>query len=106
MIKAYGNLYPATQSMVESVRAVLADWYIADAVELHADILRISHEGEYFPEAEVVAALCSFLQPEQKGKLDIIDLENWQLSRHIFEGGTVVEKKASLDKALEPCPHS
>ena len=57
LVKAYGALNPATEETFRAVRAVLEDWYIPEAVELSGDLLRISYEGEVFPDAEVVEAI-------------------------------------------------
>ncbi len=51
LVKAYGSLNPADEKTLQAVRAVLEDWYIPEAVELKGDLLRISHEGEFFPDA-------------------------------------------------------
>ena len=61
IVKAYGALSPATEETLNAVRAVLDDWYIPEAVELSGDLLRISYEGDVFPDAEVVEAVRPFL---------------------------------------------
>ena len=79
LIKVYASLYPADAAALEAVNAVLASWYVEDAAELAGDLLRISHEGEYFPTGEVVEALKPFLREDSRGRLDEIDLEAWTL---------------------------
>ena len=103
LVKAYGALNPATEETYRAVRAVLEDWYIPDAVELKGDLLRISYEGEVFPDAEVGEALRPFLCDESEGKLDILDLEAWTLHRYFFTYGRLRDHTATLDKALEAC---
>lgn len=103
IVKVYGSLHPADEAALTAVSAVLADWYINDAVELKGDLLRISHEGEYFPAEEVVEALRPFLTGAGDGKLDVIDLEAWTLRRFFFRHGRVASRVASLDQALDSC---
>ena len=103
LVKAYGALSPATEETLRAVRTVLEDWYIPDAVELKGDLLRISYEGDVFPDGEVVEALRPFLCDESEGKLDILDLEAWTLHRYFFAYGRLRDHTATLDKALEAC---
>ena len=92
-------------SLTDAVNAVLDSWYVEGAAELAGDLLRISHEGEYFPAEDVVNVLTPFLRQESRGRLDEIDLEAWTLRRWFFDYGRVMLRKASLDQALESCAH-
>ena len=53
---------------------------------LDGDLLRISWEGMYFPLDEVLEALAAHLPPDARGKLDYLNLEEWTLTRHIYDG--------------------
>ncbi len=103
LIKVYASLYPAGTAALDAVSTVLNSWYVEGAVDLAGDLLRISHEGEYFPTEDVVEALTPFLCEESRGKLDEIDLEAWTLRRWFFDHGRLMSRKASLDQALESC---
>lgn len=103
LVKVYGSLHPAGQPALAAVSAVLADWYIPGVAELEGDLLRISHEGEYFPVEDVVEALRPLLSEASEGRLDYLDLEAWTLRRFFFRCGRVSERTASLDRALESC---
>lgn len=103
LVKAYGSLHPAGQDALAAVSAVLEDWYIPGAAELRGDLLRISHEGEYFPVEDVVDALRPLLNEASEGRLDYLDLEAWTLRRFFFHRGRMTERTASLDRALESC---
>ena len=103
LIKVYASLYPVDAAALDAVNAVLAAWYVEGAAELNGDLLLISHEGEYFPTEDVVAALKPFLRDESRGKLDELDLEAWTLRRWFFDYGRLMMRKASLDQALESC---
>ncbi len=105
LIKVYASLYPADTAALDAVNAVLDSWYVEGAAELAGDLLRISHEGEYFPAEDVVNVLTPFLRPESRCRLDEIDLEAWTLRRWFFDYGRVMLRKASLDQALESCAH-
>lgn len=103
IVKAYGGFSPATEETLDAVRAVLEDWFISDAVELEGDLLRISYEGEAFPDEDVVEALKPFFCEKSEGRLDILDLEAWTLHRYFFSYGRLRDHTATLDKALENC---
>ena len=103
LVKAYGSLNPATESALYAVQEALKAWYITDAAELKGDLLRISYEGEFFPDEDVIKALRPFLCEKSEGKLDILDLEAWTLHRYFFAYGRLRDHTATLDKALEAC---
>lgn len=103
IVKAYGSLSPATSATLSAVQDALASWYIHDAADLQGDLLRISHEGEYFPADDIIDALRPFISSASEGKLDVIDLEAWTLRRFLFHFGNISDRSASLDHALESC---
>jgi len=103
LVKAYGALDPAGADALDAVKAVLESWYIEDAAELSGDLLRISFEGDMFPEDDVIEAIRPFLCGSSRGKLDVLDLEAWTLHRFLFDGGRIRDNKVTLDKALETC---
>lgn len=103
IVKAYASLHPAGKEALEAVNRVLADWYLEGAASLEGDLLRISHEGEYFPADEVAEAIRPLLTSASEGRLDFLDLEAWTLRRFFFHHGTVSVREASLDRALESC---
>ena len=105
LVKAYGSLCPAGEEALNAVNAALREWFLDGAASLNGDLLRISHEGDYFPADDVVAALKPFVACGGEGKLDILDMEAWVLRRFFFYHGVVSERSASLDRALESCGH-
>ena len=66
---------------------------------------RVSFEGVYFPVDEVLAALARHLRPEHQGKLDVLDLENWRLTRHLFDQGRIRSSSAPLNNVLDYSGH-
>lgn len=76
-----------------------------EAVTLEGDLLRISFEGLYFPVEETLAAVAARLRPDQTGKLDVLDLENWRLERHVFADGRISSGAAPLNNVLDFSGH-
>ena len=64
-------------------------------------MLRISFEGLYFPEEDVVATLEQHLKPSQVGKLDILDLDAWRMRRYVIGQGTITSRANSLNNVLD-----
>lgn len=108
LLKVYGNLYPA-DAAAHAVLARACATCVPDGtdevVTLEGDLVRISFEGLFFPVDEVLEALAATLKPEQKGKLDVLDLEAWTLTRHLFADGRIVSRAAPLNNVLDFSGH-
>ena len=108
LLKVYGNLYPADGADLEALARASASCVrdgTDEVVTLEGDLLRISFEGLFFPEEEVLAALAARLRPEQRGKLDVLDLEAWRLTRHLFADGRITSRAAPLNNVLDFSGH-
>ena len=103
--KAYGNVVPASPALRDAVCAVCADWGLADCVELEGDILRISFEGVFFPQEDVVEAIRPYLTGESSGRLDVFDLEGWRMTRATFAGTEVRLASSGLNDVLAYSGH-
>ncbi|MFR6520004.1 MAG: hypothetical protein ACLUPV_12585 [Bilophila wadsworthia] len=90
--KTYGHLFPADQHIADAVGAALSDWNIPECTELEGDIFRISFEGVFFPLDDVLDALRPLLCAESSGKIDLIDMEAWTLTRAAFSGTEITVK--------------
>lgn len=104
LLKAYGNLWPVAASALAELRPVLDACLpkpAADVANWRNDLLTISFEGIYFPVDETLGVLAALLTEQSQGKLDIIDLENWRLTRHIFQNGRIASRAASLNNVLD-----
>ena len=104
LIKVYAGLHPADAACAEAVRqagsAALHD--SGDVWLFHeGDVLRISFEGLYFPEDEVLAALEACLPAHAQGKMDVLDMEGWELRRYAREGGSFRLSRRGLNHVLE-----
>lgn len=109
LLKVYGHIYPADTTMYAALETACAS-ALADAddvplLERDGDMVRISFEGTYFPLEDVLAVVEERLRPEHKGKLDVLDMEGWQLIRHTFENGRIVRRSASLNHVLDYSGH-
>lgn len=108
LVKAYGHVYPAGSPLEDALRAALRealpDNDDVPLLERDGDMLRISFEGSYFPEEEVVAVLRA-APGTLRGKLDVLDLERWRLTRHAFRDGILHTSAAPLNNVLDYSGH-
>lgn len=108
LLKVYGNLHPADAADLEALTLASASCVQegGDAVvTLAGDLLRISFEGLFFPVDDVLEALAALLKPGQKGKLDVLDLEAWRLTRHLIADGRISSRSAPLNNVLDFSGH-
>ena len=103
--KTHGHLFPADGRVLDAVNAVLTDWNIPECTELEGDIFRISFEGVFFPLDDVLDALRPLLCAESSGKIDLIDMENWTLTRAAFSGAEITTKTVGLNHVLAYSGH-
>ena len=104
LVKVYAGLHPADAACADAVRragaAALHD--SGEAWLFHErDLLRISFEGLYFPEDEVIAALDACLPAQAQGKLDVLDMDGWELRRYAREDGVFRLVRRNLNQVLE-----
>ena len=107
LLKVYGNLFPADEADREALTQACAGRVPADgeAVLCEGDLVRISFEGLYFPVEDVLEAIAARLKPGQQGKLDVLDLEAWRLTRHLFADGRITSRTAPLNNVLDFSGH-
>lgn len=109
LVKAYGHVYPVTPALYAALESALRDALNEDEdVPLlcqEGDMARISMEGSYFPEDEVVEAFRTHLAPDMQGKLDVLDMDGWRLTRHVFADGQVKSSSAPLNNVLDYSGH-
>lgn len=107
LLKVYGHIYPADSALEgdlqNALSSAIADEISSDVPLLYRDkdMLRISFEGRYFPEEDVLAALEQHLTDSQQGKLDVLDLEAWRLRRYFIAHGEIQSRSASLNNVLD-----
>lgn len=109
ILKAYGHVYPVSDDFFADLARACASALPDDAAEpvlaRVGDMARFSFEGVYFPVDEALAAVARHLRPEHKGKLDVLDLENWRLIRHVFAEGRIRVNTAPLNNVLDYSGH-
>lgn len=103
--KAFGHLFPADAALFDAVEAALSGWNMPDCAELAGDLLRIDFEGVFFPLDDVLEAVRPFLKPESAGKIDLIDMEQWTLTRTTFAGTDMATKTVGLNHVLDYSGH-
>jgi hypothetical protein len=104
LVKVYAGLHPADGVCADSVRqaAAAAMPNSGDPWLFHeGDLLRISFEGLYFPEDEVSAALAACLPAQARGRVDVLDLEGWELRRYAREYGSFRLSRRGLNEVLD-----
>ena len=134
LIKVYAAFYPLPESLCPATleRELLALMAVPQPVDIpvafrEGDMARISFEGVYFPvdealeimerhfrQAELAAAGGIFCQadPEMhppllriEGKLDVLDLEAWTLTRYLWKESRLCPASRSLDHVLAYSGH-
>jgi len=109
LLKVYGHIYPADEALYAALANACADALPDNddipVLERDGDMARISFEGTYFPLDEVLLALTTHIQPAHKGKLDVLDMEAWRLTRHIFTQGRIESHSAPLNNVLDYSGH-
>lgn len=109
LLKVYGHIYPVDEPLYEALEHACADAMPDEddlpVLELDGDMARISFEGTYFPLDDVLTALTAHLRAEHLGKLDVLDLEDWRLTRHTFAQGQIDVHSAPLNNVLDYSGH-
>lgn len=109
LLKVYGHVYPVSQTffadLAQACVTALPDDADEPVLTQEGDMARFSFEGSYFPVEEALEALTRHLRPEHQGKLDVLDLENWRLVRHVFARGRVTSSSAPLNNVLDHSGH-
>lgn len=105
LLKVYSNLYPVTEAFAKKLEEATRGAYCAEEgtqIFFHeGNMARIAFEGLAFPVEEYIACIRKHLTPAMTGKLDVLDIEAWQLTRFSFQGGFIQERKASLNSVMD-----
>ena len=104
LVKVYAGLHPVAAACADSVRRA-GSGAVHGSGEIwlfhEQELLRISFEGLYFPEDEVLEALESCLSAHAQGKIDVLDLEGWELRRYVRENGVFRLYRRGLNQVLD-----
>ncbi len=105
MYKVYGAFYPVEKELFTNILNIGNEAMPAQDeawLFFEKDMLRFSFEGLYFPQDDILLALESRLSAESSGKLDILDMEQWKLYRHVWKNGNFEKIERNLNDILEP----
>ena len=104
-VKAYGSLTPAGEEARSALENACTDWGAAAEIELTGDLLRFSFEGVFFPGDDVAEALSPFLSKVSTGRIDVLDMEAWTLTRYLVADGKIVRSVRDLNHVLDYSGH-
>ena len=107
IIKIYAAFSPVAEAVRQELETVEKD-VMGNGEEWlfwEDGLLRISFEGLYFPIEEALAILEPHLTGKSSGKLDILDLEDWTLTRHELRNGQLTASTRSLNHVLDYAGH-
>lgn len=114
-LKVYGSFEPMDDALFNALRALVlasaAAGYCADA-DTEGIVTRrssdgngggqIAFEGLAFPLDDVVRILTEHAgRLRLNGRLDYLDIEEWRITRTVWEQGTRTQKSGSLNAALD-----
>lgn len=107
LLKIYGHIWPTDDTLHRALAAscVGALPQEGPVIFREGDMSRISFEGIYFPLEDLLETLEQGLQEEHQGKLDVLDMEAWMLTRHIFSTGKIVRSSSPLNNVLDHSGH-
>ena len=86
LLKVYAAFFPVSSDLVEKVREAASQALAMEGdpgphVFFEDTMLRISFEGIYFPWEDVVPLLQEAVAAGAKGKMDVLDMEAWTMTR-------------------------
>lgn len=105
LYKVYGAFFPVAEEVYqalatagrEAISATDDPWLFFEK-----DMVRFSFEGIHFPAEEIREALIQSLPASASGKLDVLDLDEWNLHRHQWKDGQMTTTVRNLNDVLEP----
>lgn len=104
LFKVYGHIHPVDVALYAGLERICAsalpDTEDIPVLEKDGDMARISFEGTYFPDTEALDFLSARLDPLHQGKLDILDMDGWRMTRHVFRDGRIQSQTVPLNHVL------
>lgn len=105
LIKIYAGLHPAGAAAASALRAGSGAVGGEPWLFQEGDLLRIAFEGLYFPEDELLETLERALPREARGRVDVLDLDAWELRRYERKNGRFTLLRRPLNHVLEYAGH-
>lgn len=104
LIKVYGSISNASPKLYAAALAMIEE-QDENAVELDGTFFTISFEGIYFMMDEFIEAIKPHLTKECSGRIDYIDVDEWNLTRFWIEGGLITQNTAGLNHIMDHSGH-
>lgn len=106
LIKVYATFTPVSPSLVAEAEAAASgalgvEGDLGPFVYGEGDSLRVSFEGIYFPVDDLVPVLEKAAAEGARGKLDVLDMENWLMTRHEARNGRLAIHTVPLNHVLD-----
>ncbi len=103
LVKVYGNLFPSSQEMFLSLKksCKFAMPATPSPLSLKKDLLLLSFEGIFFPVDDFISVLEDLLMPDLNGKVNYLDIENWQMTRYLIGNGQIQKNNVSLNHVMD-----
>lgn len=103
LLKVYGGFMPASPRLHEALRQIAGTALPAEnvCVALDGDMASLSFEGIYFPLEETLEAIREYANEETRGRLGVLDIENWTLCRHEINGKEISARSQGLNSVLD-----
>ena len=111
LLKVYGHLWPVDTQLCINLEEIcrealpVPDSGTPPVFYQDGDLARISFEGIYFPLDDLLELIAKVQDKRMQGKLDLLDLENWRLVRHIVKDGSISCLRAPLNNVLDYSGH-
>lgn len=102
LLKIYGALSPMSPELFQNLAEISAQAMPAqDAVTLKNGMFALSFEGIWFPVEELLETLEQNAEERFHGKIDLLDLEKWQMTRYEFKEGKIGKATVPLNNVLD-----
>ena len=105
MLKVYANVIHPGKGLADALRPRCHEAVSTDggdnSVTEKDDMVLLSFEGIYFPWEEAAGAIRSHITKDSTGKMAVLDMENWRITRFFIKDGTVTSRSGSLNNALD-----
>lgn len=110
LVKVYATLAPVSDDLVREAEEAASGALGVEGdqgpfVFGEEDALRVSFEGIYFPVDDLVPILEKAAAAGTRGKLDVLDMENWRMTRHEAKDGKLSIHTVPLNHVLDYSGH-
>lgn len=97
-IHIHASLFGFPNSAYEEMRDDLS---ALEEVEYAGGTLRVWHSGPLLDPGDLFSRLVRALGREARGGMDVIDYDEWTMTRYTYQGGEIRSRTIPLNEALE-----